>query len=100
MLNIIGRFIHLQIEEKEDWEGRKSKKETLIFPRYHQWNVVTKLINAAIEEGTGNKYLFSTVQAPVNPTQSHGQHTSYLPCMMRMVTSSFTRLLSLQTVRY
>lgn len=57
LLNIIGRFIHLQIEEKEDWEGRKAKKETLIFPRYHQWNVVTKLIGAAIEEGTGNKYL-------------------------------------------
>ncbi|WP_440053526.1 type I restriction endonuclease subunit R [Pseudoalteromonas sp. T1lg65] len=57
LLNIIGRFIHLQIEEKEDWEGRKSKKETLIFPRYHQWHVVTKLIGAAIEEGTGNKYL-------------------------------------------
>ncbi|KZN56339.1 type III restriction enzyme, res subunit [Pseudoalteromonas luteoviolacea CPMOR-2] len=57
LLNIIGRFIHLQIEEKEDWEGRKSKKETLIFPRYHQWNVVTKLIGAAIEEGTGNRYL-------------------------------------------
>ncbi|CAH1569332.1 Type I restriction-modification system, restriction subunit R [Vibrio owensii] len=57
LLNIIGRFIHLQIEEKEDWEGRKTKKENLIFPRYHQWDVVTKLVNAAIEEGTGNKYL-------------------------------------------
>ncbi|MDG2666943.1 DEAD/DEAH box helicase family protein, partial [Vibrio parahaemolyticus] len=57
LLNIIGRFIHLQIEEKEDWEGRKTKKETLIFPRYHQWDVVTKLVNAAIVEGTGNKYL-------------------------------------------
>ncbi|HBC3381089.1 TPA: type I restriction endonuclease subunit R [Vibrio parahaemolyticus] len=57
LLNIIGCFIHLQIEEKEDWEGRKTKKETLIFPRYHQWDVVTKLVNAAIEEGTGNKYL-------------------------------------------
>ncbi|GEK11552.1 type I restriction-modification system, restriction (R) subunit [Pseudoalteromonas peptidolytica] len=57
LLNIIGRFIHLQIEEVEDWEGRKTKKETLIFPRYHQWNVVTKLIGAAIEEGTGNRYL-------------------------------------------
>lgn len=57
LLNIIGRFIHLQIEEKEDWEGRKTKKETLIFPRYHQWDVVTKLVDAAIVEGTGNKYL-------------------------------------------
>ena len=57
LLNIIGRFIHLQIEEKEDWEGRKTKKESLIFPRYHQWDVVKKLIHAATEEGTGNKYL-------------------------------------------
>lgn len=57
LLNIIGRFIHLEIKEVEDWEGRRSKKETLIFPRYHQWDVVTKLIAAAKSEGTGNKYL-------------------------------------------
>ncbi len=57
LLNIIARFVHLQIEEKENWEGRKYKKELLIFPRYHQWNVVTKLIKAALEEGTGQKYL-------------------------------------------
>ncbi|WP_201535246.1 type I restriction endonuclease subunit R [Psychrobacter ciconiae] len=51
LLVILGRFMHLQIEDKEDWEGRKSKKETMIFPRYHQWDVVNKLINAAITEG-------------------------------------------------
>jgi type I restriction enzyme R subunit len=57
LLNILARFVHLQIEEKEDWEGRKYKKETLIFPRYHQWDVVTKLVDAARTEGPGNKYL-------------------------------------------
>ncbi|MFA1562214.1 type I restriction endonuclease subunit R [Aliivibrio fischeri] len=57
LLKILGSFIHLQIEEKEDWEGRKYKQETLIFPRYHQWDVVRKLIGAAVTEGTGNKYL-------------------------------------------
>lgn len=57
LLNILARFVHLQIEEKEDWEGRKYKKETLIFPRYHQWDVVNKLINAARHEGPGHKYL-------------------------------------------
>ncbi|NOR71720.1 MAG: DEAD/DEAH box helicase [Methylomarinum sp.] len=57
LLNIFARFVHLQIEEKEDWEGRKTKKETLIFPRYHQWDVVTKLVNAARTEGPGHKYL-------------------------------------------
>jgi len=57
LLNIIGNFIHLQIEEKEDWEGRKYKKESLIFPRYHQWKVVTKLVEDSLAEGTGQKYL-------------------------------------------
>ncbi|HAV4458150.1 TPA: type I restriction endonuclease subunit R [Acinetobacter baumannii] len=57
LLNIIGNFIHLQIEEKEDWEGRKYKKESLIFPRYHQWKVVTKLVEDSLAEGTGHKYL-------------------------------------------
>jgi len=36
ILSIIGRFIHLEIKEIEDWKGLKSKKEALIFPRYHQ----------------------------------------------------------------
>jgi type I restriction enzyme R subunit len=57
LLTILARFVHLQIEEKEDWEGRKYKKEALIFPRYHQWDVVKKLISAALSEGTGHKYL-------------------------------------------
>lgn len=57
LLNILHRFIHLEIEEKEHADGRKYKKETLIFPRYHQWDVVRKLIGAARDEGTGHKYL-------------------------------------------
>ena len=57
LLNILARFMHLEIEEKETAEGRKYKKETLIFPRYHQWDVVRKLIAAAREEGAGHKYL-------------------------------------------
>lgn len=57
LLNIVGNFIHLQIEEKEDWEGRIYKKESLIFPRYHQWKVVSKLVEDSLAEGTGQKYL-------------------------------------------
>ena len=57
LLRILARFMHLQIEEKEDWQGRKTKKESLIFPRYHQWDVVNKLIQAAKREGAGQKYL-------------------------------------------
>lgn len=57
LLAILGHFMHLQIDEEEDAIGRKSKKETMMFPRYHQWDVVTKLINAAVTEGAGQKYL-------------------------------------------
>jgi len=57
LLNILARFAHLNIEEKEDWQGKRYKKETLIFPRYHQWDVVNKLINDAKNEGVGHKYL-------------------------------------------
>jgi type I restriction enzyme R subunit len=57
LLTILARYVHLQIEEKEDWEGRKYKKEGLIFPRYHQWDVVNKLLAAARLEGPGQKYL-------------------------------------------
>jgi len=57
LLNILARFMHLQIEEKEDWQGKRYKKETMIFPRYHQWDVVNKLVNDAHTNGAGHKYL-------------------------------------------
>jgi len=57
LLTILGRYVHLQIEDKEDWDGRKYRKETMIFPRYHQWDVVNKLIDAARREGPGHRYL-------------------------------------------
>jgi type I restriction enzyme R subunit len=57
LLNILARYVHLQIEEVEDWQGKRSKKETLIFPRYHQWDVVSRLLGAARSEGAGHKYL-------------------------------------------
>ncbi|EGK11764.1 type I restriction endonuclease subunit R [Psychrobacter sanguinis] len=50
LLNILGRFMHLQIEEKEDALGCRTKKETMIFPRYHQWDVVTNLVEDAVKQ--------------------------------------------------
>lgn len=57
LLNILARYMHLEIVKKEDWQGKKIKKETMIFPRYHQWDVVEQLVGAATIEGPGNKYL-------------------------------------------
>ena len=57
LLNILARFVHLEIKEKEDWDGRKYKQEAMIFPRYHQWDVVSRLVETARMEGPGHKYL-------------------------------------------
>ncbi|MEM7481093.1 MAG: DEAD/DEAH box helicase family protein [Acidobacteriota bacterium] len=57
LLEIVGRFVHLEIKTEESWDGRKTKKETLIFPRYHQWDLVRKLVAKTREEGPGHKYL-------------------------------------------
>ena len=55
-LDILGRFIHLEKKELVI-DGRKVKKETLIFPRFHQLDVVRKLTQDAKENGTGRNYL-------------------------------------------
>jgi type I restriction enzyme R subunit len=57
LLDLLARFIHLQIEEKRDDHGRKVKVETMIFPRYHQLDAVRRLVKAAREEGSGHNYL-------------------------------------------
>jgi len=57
LLDLLARFLHLQIEEKRTEDGRKVKKETMIFPRYHQRQAVYSLVDAARREGPGNNYL-------------------------------------------
>ncbi|MGL5290692.1 MAG: type I restriction endonuclease subunit R, partial [Vibrionaceae bacterium] len=57
LLQILGRYIHLEVKDVENLNGSITQKETVIFPRYHQWAVVSKLLKAVDSEGTGNKYL-------------------------------------------
>jgi len=57
LLDILARFIHLQIDEKRDDQGRKVKVETMIFPRYHQLDAVRRLVSASRKEGVGQNYL-------------------------------------------
>ena len=57
LLDLFARFLHLQEEEKRTDEGKKIKKETMIFPRYHQLKAVRELVEAAAKEGTGHNYL-------------------------------------------
>ena len=56
LLDLLARYVHLQVEEKRDDRGRKSKVETMIFPRYHQLQAVRMLADAARAQG-GHNYL-------------------------------------------
>lgn len=55
-MDIIGKFLHLSVEEFE-MNGVKKKKETIIFPRFHQMQVVRKITNDARIIGAGKNYL-------------------------------------------
>jgi len=50
LMEIIGKFIHLE-------KGENGKDDKLIFPRYHQLDVVRKLISDARESRAGRNYL-------------------------------------------
>ena len=57
LLDIFARFLHLQVEDKRTEDGKLIKKETMIFPRYHQLSAVRELVAASKIEGPGNNYL-------------------------------------------
>lgn len=61
MMDIIQKFIHLQVKEDKkllaDGLERIIKKKTLIFPRYHQLDVVRRLVSSVQENGVGVNYL-------------------------------------------
>jgi type I restriction enzyme R subunit len=57
LLDLLARFLHLDIEEKRSDTGKKVRKETMIFPRYHQLQAVRQLVAAAGSEGVGHTYL-------------------------------------------
>ena len=54
-LNLLGSFVHT--EHVRDKAGKKTGKTFTIFPRYHQWDAVSKLLAAAKSEGPGHNKL-------------------------------------------
>lgn len=61
MMDILQKFIHLQVTEEKkllaNGEEQVNKKKTIVFPRYHQLDVVRKLIDDVSEVGAGKNYL-------------------------------------------
>jgi len=55
-MDIIGKFLHLNVETYA-LDGVKKTKETMIFPRFHQMEVVRKLTQDAKAKGAGQNYL-------------------------------------------
>ncbi len=61
MMDILQKFIHLQKNEEKkiqpDGKEKVIRKQRLIFPRYHQLDVVRKLIADVSVNGAGQNYL-------------------------------------------
>ena len=60
LLEVLQRFMHLEVKDtqiKTDKGVRTVRKETMIFPRYHQLDSVRKLVAHAKANGSGWNYL-------------------------------------------
>ena len=58
LMEILHKYMHLQKEEIKDKAGKTTAiKETMIFPRYHQLDVVSKLLADVKQNGSGKNYL-------------------------------------------
>jgi type I restriction enzyme R subunit len=61
LLDILGRFVHLQESEKKTLAKngtiKTELKQSLIFPRYHQLDVVRQLVSDTQGKGAGHNYL-------------------------------------------
>ena len=58
VLYLIDKIIFLQKETKKDPDtGKRVTNETLIFPRYHQFNAVRKLVADVVEHHSEKNYL-------------------------------------------
>ena len=60
LLDILQRFMHLEVKERQvrtDRGVRTIRRETMIFPRYHQLDVVRRLVAHTRWHGSGHNYL-------------------------------------------
>lgn len=54
-LRLLGSYVH--VEHVRDRSGKKTGNKFTIFPRYHQWDAVNKLLATAKAEGPGHNKL-------------------------------------------
>jgi type I restriction enzyme R subunit len=56
-LRVFHSFVYVEKKDAVDIQGNWSKKETLIFPRFHQWTAVNEMLADARTNGAGMTYL-------------------------------------------
>lgn len=56
-LDLLANFISEQTEEYEDKRGRMQKRTFLVFPRYHQYDTVRRIVADTRATGSGKNYL-------------------------------------------
>ena len=58
ILELLSKFMFLEVKEKKDEiTGKKSIKEKIIFPRFHQRDVIHQVLKEVYETGTTQNYL-------------------------------------------
>lgn len=58
ILELLSKFMFLEVKEKKDEiTGKKSIKEKMIFPRFHQRDVIHQVLKEVYETGTTQNYL-------------------------------------------
>ena len=62
VLDILENFVHLSVEKDKEWSEKdqrviETKSELLVFPRFHQLEVIRKIRNTLFLEGVGKNYL-------------------------------------------
>lgn len=57
ILDLINKFIFIERKEEEDEDGKIKIKETVIFPRFHQLDLIRKLIEDVKFNKTSQNYL-------------------------------------------
>lgn len=56
-LRIFHSFVFIEEKKVTTPHGNTKTDRSLIFPRYHQWRAVSKIVNDAIARGVGQNYL-------------------------------------------
>ena len=58
LIEILGKFMFIEVKEKKDpVTDKKKRSETVIFPRYHQLDVIRKTLAEVVSTGSSQNYL-------------------------------------------